>query len=143
MIKEFSDENRWLSNFAKVSITYNRYTYNSVEAAYQAQKYNNPDWKRFCADPKNTPGLIKKSSRFIKLVENWEDIKVQVMEELLVLKFKQEPYKTLLKNTGNVYIQEGNYWGDKFWGVCLKTNKGENTLGKLIMEKRAKLRNPD
>jgi ribA/ribD-fused uncharacterized protein len=139
MIKEFSEENRWLSNFAKVSITYNEYTYNSVEAAYQAQKYNNPDWKRFCVDPKNTPGLIKKSSRFIKLVENWEDIKVQVMEELLVLKFKQEPYKTLLKNTGDEYIQEGNYWEDKYWGVCLKTNQGENHLGKIIMDIRKEI----
>lgn len=136
MIKEFSDENRWLSNFAKVSITYNEYTYNSIEAAYQAQKSDNPDWKKFCADPNNTPGLIKKSSRFIKIVENWENIKVPIMEELLLLKFSQEPYKTLLKNTKNVYIQEGNYWGDKFWGVCLKTNQGENNLGKLIMKIR-------
>ena len=43
MIKEFSDENRWLSNFAKVSITYNEYTYNSIEAAYQAQKSDNTE----------------------------------------------------------------------------------------------------
>lgn len=30
-------------------------------------------------------------------------------------------------------------WNDKFWGVCLKTGKGSNTLGKLIMEIRSNL----
>lgn len=55
------------------------------------------------------------------------------MRELLVLKFSQNPFKQLLLNTGNLYIQEGNKWGDTFWGVDLRTNVGENNLGKLIM----------
>lgn len=32
---------------------------------------------------------------------------------------------------------EGNTWGDKFWGVC--DGEGENHLGKLLMEVRAEL----
>jgi len=35
---------------------------------------------------------------------------------------------TKLLSTGNCEIQEGNYWGDTFWGVC--KGKGENNLGK-------------
>lgn len=30
---------------------------------------------------------------------------------------------------GKKYIQEGNRWGDKFWGVCFKMNKGFNYFG--------------
>ena len=36
-------------------------------------------------------------------------------------------------------LQEGNNWGDAFWGVHLKSEEGENNLGKLIMEIRAQL----
>ena len=139
MIKEFRDEYRWLSNFANVEINYNGYTYPSVEAAYQAQKSDNLYWKEFCT--KNEPGLIKKSSRFVPLVPNWEDQKIGIMSDLLRIKFNKEPYKTLLLQTGNKHLQEGNMWNDKFWGVCLKTNKGENFLGKLIMKIREDLLN--
>lgn len=40
--------------------------------------------------------------------------------------------------TGVVNIEEGNSWGDTFWGVC--EGHGENHLGKLIMEQRDALR---
>lgn len=58
------------------------------------------------------------------------------MKELLIKKFNQEPFRQKLIDTGDVYIQEGNNWNDIYWGVCIKTNKGENILGKLIMEIR-------
>jgi len=58
------------------------------------------------------------------------------MSECIEQKFNQEPFKALLLATKNEFIQEGNRWGDKFWGFCLKTNQGENNLGKLIMKKR-------
>jgi predicted NAD-dependent protein-ADP-ribosyltransferase YbiA (DUF1768 family) len=61
------------------------------------------------------------------------------MEECIKQKFNQEPFKTKLLETGSKHIQEGNRWGDKFWGVCLKTNKGKNHLGRLIMEVRSTL----
>ncbi|MFM7853305.1 MAG: NADAR domain-containing protein [Flammeovirgaceae bacterium] len=65
---------------------------------------------------------------------------MKVMQGCLRDKFQQEPYKSLLINTGDLYIQEGNRWGDKFWGVDLRTGKGLNTLGKLIMEIREELK---
>lgn len=38
-------------------------------------------------------------------------------------------------------ITEGNYWNDKFWGVCLKSNQGQNHLGKLLMNIREEIEN--
>ncbi len=101
-------------------------------------KSNDVRWYLKCADESIKPGKIKKMSKDIFLVENWDSIKVEVMRECLNQKFSQEPFKTMLLETGDAYIQEGNFWGDKFWGVDLETGEGENNLGKLIMEIREK-----
>lgn len=140
MIKEFQGQFRWLSNFVPVEIELGDFTYSSVEHAYMSAKSDSIEWKEFCADSNNTPGDVKRKSRNIKLKSDWENIKITVMEECLNQKFRQEPYKSKLLSTKNLHIQEGNNWNDKFWGVCLKTNKGENNLGKLIMKIRDTLR---
>jgi predicted NAD-dependent protein-ADP-ribosyltransferase YbiA (DUF1768 family) len=43
-----------------------------------------------------------------------------------------------LLETGDAELIEGNDWGDTFWGVC--GGKGNNFLGKLLMEVRKELR---
>lgn len=134
-ILEFQGEYRWLSNFSPCEIILDGITYKSVEHAYMSAKSENEEWKLFC-QTEELPGVIKKKSKNIKLIDNWDNIKVDVMQKCLVQKFNQEPYKTKLKNTGNSYIQEGNRWKDTFWGVDLNTNKGKNMLGKLIMNIR-------
>lgn len=136
MIKEFQNEYRWLSNFAPVKIILDGITYPSVEHAYMSAKSDDKDWKEYCSNPINTAGDVKRRSRSIKLKDNWNDIKLDVMRECLNKKFIQEPYRTKLIETGNTYLQEGNRWNDKFWGVCLRTNQGDNRLGKMIMEIR-------
>lgn len=139
MIKQFQNEYRWLSNFAPVEVELEGVTYPSVEHAYMSAKSDSKEWKEFCANTANTAGTVKKASRNITLVENWDSIKLDVMKALLQQKFSKNPYKNLLRQTGDVHIQEGNSWNDKFWGVCLKTNTGENHLGKIIMDIRSSL----
>jgi predicted NAD-dependent protein-ADP-ribosyltransferase YbiA (DUF1768 family) len=60
------------------------------------------------------------------------------MRECIEQKFNNTVLRNKLLGTGTQVIQEGNFWNDKFWGVCLKTGKGSNILGRLIMEKRSK-----
>lgn len=139
MIKEFQGEYRWLSNFAPATIGLDGIKYPSVEHAYMSAKSDSEHWKKFCSDSSNTAGTVKKASRVIELVENWEHIKVSVMQECIEQKFSQEPYKSKLLSTGYTHIQEGNTWNDTFWGVNLKTGKGENNLGKIIMQVRTDL----
>jgi len=152
MILEFQKEYRWLSNFYPAVVTYQGVEYPSVEHAYMSAKSNDIlhphglsrkeiPWKEFCKDPSNSAGTIKKQSRKITLVENWDKIKLQVMEECLRSKFSQDPFKTMLLETGDQHLQEGNWWSDVYWGVNLKTNKGENHLGKLLMKIRFELKN--
>lgn len=139
MIKEFQKEYRWLSNFAPVKIILSEVIYPSVEHAYMSAKSNDPQWKLICADESKTPGDIKKLGRQVKLRDDWDTMKILVMRDCISQKFSQNPYKKLLIATGDEEIQEGNNWGDVIWGIDLKTGKGQNLLGKLIMEFRKTL----
>jgi hypothetical protein len=136
IIKEFQGENRWLSNFSSVDIEYDGKTYPTVEHAYCAHKSLNDEWRLYCTNPLMHPSEVKKKGKDVKLRSDWEEVKITLMEELLKIKYNIEPYKTKLINTKNDYIQEGNMWGDKYWGFCLKTNEGENILGNIIMNIR-------
>ena len=56
------------------------------------------------------------------------------METGLRQKFNDPRLKELLIQTGQQALVEGNWWGDRFWGVCKGT--GENHLGQLLMKIR-------
>lgn len=135
-ILEFKDEYRWLSNFTLVEVILDGVRYPSVEHAYVSAKSDNPLLKDFCKNPNNTSGQVKRKGRKFELVSNWDEIKLDVMLNLLIQKFNQEPFKTLLKDTNNCFIQEGNNWKDEFWGVNLETSNGLNHLGNMIMRIR-------
>jgi predicted NAD-dependent protein-ADP-ribosyltransferase YbiA (DUF1768 family) len=55
---------------------------------------------------------------------------------------KNELIHTLLVSTDEQDIQEGNDWGDTFWGVSpVGSGTGQNNLGKIYMELRSELKN--
>jgi ribA/ribD-fused uncharacterized protein len=138
MIESFNEENSFLSNFSLVNVTYNNISFPSVENAYQAAKCKYAeDMNEFV---NISSGKAKRKGKLVAIRDDWEDVKISIMEDLIRQKFNQEPYKTKLINTGDVEIQEGNNWGDKFWGVCIKTKIGENNLGKLIMKIRKEIK---
>lgn len=144
MIATFkSEEHSWLSNMAYVDITVSGRTYPSVEHAYMSAKSRDPWWKDYCADRSHTAAMVKSRAKLQDLRENWEEIKLIVMRTCLRQKFATEPFRTKLLETGDQNIQEGNTWGDEFWGVNLNKspNRGENHLGRLIMEIRDELKN--
>ena len=128
MIKEFQAENRWLSNFWPVEIEFEGIKYPSEEHAYMSAKSRSPLWKQFCANPENTAGKVKRRSKKIKVRLDWDSIKNGVMFECLMQKFTQEPFAKQLLDTWPQNIQEGNNWGDKYWGICLKTCETTNTV---------------
>ena len=141
MIKQFTGDTRYLSNFINVKIKLFNIEYPSIEHAYQSAKNDNRLWKKLCADPCNNAGTIKIMGSQIKLKSNWESIKMDIMEECIDQKFNQEPFKSKLMATNEEHIQEGNHWKDTYWGVNLRTGKSHNYLGSLIMIKRTSLKN--
>lgn len=139
MINRFKNEYHWLSNFYNCSVEINGLKYPSVEHAYQSEKSNDLEWKLYCQFTKSA-GLVKIKSKELITIDCWHDIKLLVMEYLLRQKYYKEPFKTLLLNTGNEYIEEGNYHNDEFWGVNLRTGEGFNNLGLLIMKIREEIK---
>ena len=51
--------------------------------------------------------------------------------------FQNEDLGQKLMNTGDAVLIEGNYWGDRYWGVC--NGEGQNKLGKILMKIREEL----
>lgn len=131
-IDYFWDEHRFLSNFDKVPISYEGITYPTSENAFQAAKSLNPDIRKEFVNL--TPGQAKKKGRHIDLRPDWETVKLQIMEDILRIKFTTPRYKQLLLNTGDAVLIEGNTWNDTYWGVC--NGVGENHLGQLLMKIR-------
>ena len=140
-INSFRGEYYWLSNFYPVDIFYKGRLYPSVEHAFMSSKSDSEEWKIFCSDSSNPPGKVKVAGRTVKLVDNWNNIRIQVMRECILLKFSQEPFKSKLLSTGNINIVEGNDWGDTYWGFDIRKGKGKNYLGRIIMETRDILKN--
>lgn len=141
MIKEFQGEYRWLSNFVPVVVTLEGVKYPSVENAYQAAKTLDLELRKEFENcsASNAKFLGNKLKLEKKIRKDWRSVKKQKMYNLLDQKFHQEPYISLLMDTQDKHIQEGNRWGDTYWGVDLRTGTGHNHLGKLIMSIRQDL----
>lgn len=81
----------------------------------------------------NTPGEAKKLGRSVTLRPDWDEIKRDVMWDLLLKKFVANPYaKKYLLATAECLIREKNTWYDRVWGVDLE-NRGQNLLGQGLM----------
>lgn len=135
IIREFKGEYRFLSNFWYVDVEYRGIRYPSTEHAYQAQKCISKldrDLILKC----DTPAQAKALGRDAPAIPDWDIVKLGIMKDLLLLKFSRPDLKTKLLATGDCELQEGNWWGDIFWGIKLTNGEGENHLGKLLMEVR-------
>lgn len=133
VIDSFSNEYHFLSNFSESPVLYEGVLYPTVEHAYQAAKSLDSDF-RFRVSINKSPATAKKMGRGVRLRPDWEDIKVDVMRYLLQRKFNHDDLREQLLETEDAELIEGNWWGDKFWGVC--NGEGQNMLGKLLMEIR-------
>lgn len=138
MISEFQGKYRWLSNFWPCEVILDGEKYSSVELAYVAAKTLDKNIRSQIQECK-TPGQAKRFGRTLKLRNDWDNIKLFIMEDLLRQKFaKRSELGNKLIATGEQQLIEGNNWGDRFWGVC--RGRGLNHLGKLLMKIRNEIR---
>jgi ribA/ribD-fused uncharacterized protein len=109
----------------------------SAEHIFQAAKTESREERaKILSRPK--PGQAKHAGKRCTLREDWELIKVNIMEEIVRRKFRNETLRALLEETGDAEIVEGNRWHDNFWGQCSCANcakraPGKNTLGNILM----------
>jgi N-glycosidase YbiA len=134
IIGVFKDEFFFLSNMYLIDIVYNGIQFNSVEQAYQYHKTaSSKEQMKIlkCTDPKATK-KVAKTFKYVR--EDWKDVRLNIMYNLLWIKFNDPLLKEALLLTKGYELVEGNWWGDEFWGVC--NGVGENYLGKLLMKVR-------
>ena len=143
MIDNFTREYAFLSNYyTPCRISYRGRTYWNSESAYQAQK---------CADDSEKdlftglyPDDAKRLGSHVKIVSNWDEVKADVMREIIRAKFAQHPeLAEKLHATGDEMLVEGNTWHDNFFGNCTckgcRGIVGQNWLGRILMEERRRL----
>ena len=125
-----------LSNMYPCSIWYEgaldgKYIFRSVETIFQMMK---------CDDDNEKKGFellngfeAKKRGRRVKLRDDWNEIKLDVMRDILEVKFSIPDLRNKLIRVNDEIVEDNN-WGDRYWGRC--NGIGKNMLGKLLMEIR-------
>ncbi len=136
-------QTKFLSNFYPVTVTFEGDQYAAVEDAFQAAKTLDPK-ERLLIQLCETPADARKCGRRVTLRPDWNEIKVDVMLELLRQKFSHPRLKDMLVATEDAVLIEGNTHHDNFWGNCTCRKcveiEGQNHLGKLLMQVREELR---
>lgn len=134
-IYSFQGSYRFLSNFYPASVYYDRRKYRTVEHAYQAAKTLDMQSREMIYNSA-TPAEAKRLGKLVSIRENWNDIKIFTMFDLVYQKFYvHEELGILLLKTKDFQLIEGNNWNDTFWGVC--QGKGSNYLGQILMQVRS------
>lgn len=142
-IKRFRDEYHFLCNFEIANVEYKGLTYSNNEAAFQAQKTPYETIK--LGFTTMNPAESKVSGRKLHLRPDWDEVRDQIMYEIVLAKFTQNPdLKAKLLATGDEEIIEGTTgWHDNYWGNCecinCKDIPGQNHLGQTLMRVRQEL----
>lgn len=138
-IKGFFGEYRFLSNFHLCSVVFDGIMYQHSEGAYQAAKSTFKEEKELFTTM--TPTEAKKAGRKVTLRSDWEYKKDVIMFRILTDKFvRNKDLTEKLKDTGEAYLEETNWWHDHYWGTSYPVagfvppqTAGQNQLGKLLM----------
>ena len=139
MIKEFKNQYFFLSNFYECPIYYNKLVFCNAEAAFQAQKViNEKDQYKFI---NLNASQARKLGKTVQLRKDWEEIKDNVMYEIVKRKFTvNKELQQKLIDTKDEELVEGNWWHDTYWGIDSKTGIGKNKLGKILMKVREEVK---
>ena len=140
MIKEFRNENFYLSNFYERPVTINGITYLNNEAAFQSMKVEDVEKRKSFSTLKASEA--KKMGRRVELRPDWESVKFDYMYLICKGKFSQNKdlREKLLSTMGEDLVEGTTGWHDNIWGNCecpkCKNIIGQNNLGKILMRVR-------
>ena len=148
--KGVNEPNGWMGNMAPYPITYNGKVWLTVEALFQAMRYNDPLIQEEIRQQKSPTAAKMIATRhrayYTTFPMSPEDIRN--MEACVLLKFQQHPkLARLLMATGNHLIYEDatgrNKPNDLFWGAHrdpknpIMPINGQNMMGEILMKVRA------
>jgi hypothetical protein len=143
-ITAFRGKYAFLSNFYSSPVYLDGELYPTVEHAYQAAKSLSAE-DRQRIQLAATPAEAKRLGRKLNLREDWNDVRLKIMYNLLRQKFdliNNSELALLLESTAPVRLVEGNSWHDNYWGVCYCSQARcasvpkYNHLGRILMRIR-------
>jgi ribA/ribD-fused uncharacterized protein len=131
-----------LDNFSSFQVDWRERRWPTSEHAYQASHFfeTAPDLAEEIYHARSAHDAYKLAkANAHRSPENWDEIKISVMEEILTNKLLQNDYvRQKLLLTGDVDIVEDST-KDRFWGWG-PNRDGRNELGQIWMRMREKLR---
>lgn len=133
------------SNFFSSRFELEGIVYYSGEAAFQAHKVLEEEERKVFAEL--SPSSAKRMGRQVRLRPDWEEVKYDVMIDVLRAKFGQsDNLKESLLSTGDsIIVEDTTGWHDNIWGDCdcpkCKGIEGKNLLGKALMQVREEFKN--
>lgn len=140
----FRGEYDFLSNFYNANVVIGGLTFSNTEAAFQAMKtLDENERKKFTSLP---PNEAKKMGRRIALRPDWEEVKYDIMYDIVKAKFTQNEHlkQRLLATGGQELVEDTTSWHDNIWGNCdcpkCRNIEGQNHLGKTLMRVREELK---
>lgn len=133
------------SNFWNCSnmIEYGGLRYSNAEAIFQSQKTLDRSVQETFT--RMNGSQAKKAGRDVSLRSDWEDIKFDIMCNVVYAKFTQDQkLRDLLLSTGNAYlVEDTSFWHDNTWGCCTckrcSYRQSRNLLGLSLMYARARI----
>lgn len=138
-IAGFFGEYRFLSNFYHFPVYLDGYWWPTNEHYFQWKKADILEryWaKEILSKP--DPKWAKHIGWKIQVRKDWDDYRLEVMENVVWHKFAQYPLTTKLLDTYPFILVEENNWNDTYWGRC--RGRGTNHLGRILMYTRECLR---
>ena len=142
VIDDFRGRWAFLSNFHPARLEWEGIRYPTSEHAFNAGKTLDMDRRAWIASA-GTPREAKRRGRSVELRPGWDErVRFDVMAEVLRAKFCTPGRVDALLSTGAAHLIEGNTWHDNVWGDChcpKCAGKGQNHLGRLLMELRTEL----
>jgi len=128
------------SNFSSFAIEWKGELWMTSEHAYHSEKFEDENLKEQIQNTRSAHDALKLAhANKDKYRSDWEEIKLEVMKEILRVKVEQHPYvkKKLLESGDRELIEDS--WRDSYWGWG-PNKDSENHLGKLWMEVRDEIR---
>jgi ribA/ribD-fused uncharacterized protein len=141
-ITQFVGAHRFLSNYYVYPLHYDGTVWQTAEHAFQAAKTENSVSKKEIRKA-STAAQAKFLGRNVTLRADWNDVKRNVMLDILRHKFRRGGILAQqLLATDTALLIEGNTWHDTYWGAMRMGDKwiGDNWLGKILMHVRNELR---
>lgn len=127
------------SNYSSFMLEWNGKLYPTSEHAYHSEKFEDENLKEQLRNTRSAhDSQVFANTNKDKRRKDWDDVKLDIMREILKAKVSQHPYvmKKLVESGDKELIEDS--WRDDFWGWG-PNKDGANHLGKLWMEIRSEL----